>query len=522
MPPAFNESAVFGASASSGRAAAPGRWQGANVALLAIAITVVTGLAAAPCPVVGAGLPPRPGTDREQKLHTAPLFRDGVVVPSRRPLPVWGWGTPGRTVVVAIGGQRRETRIAADGTWQVLLPALEPATRLTLSVTDAHDAIEHCDVAVADPDPLLATLRGGLVDPRATPETVALFHNLKCHSRRYTLVGQQDPDVSCTGEAAGTDIERITGSAPAVWGSDFMHITHQANDGAHNWFHEQETKIVRLAAAAYDRGMVNVFCWHFREPFEEKSFDAKEMPAKSRSKAFRSLLPGGEKHDWYRRKLAKIAAVVKAIKGRDGTVAPVIFRPFHEFDGDWFWWGKPYCSAEEFKECWRFTVRQLRDELGVHNILYAFSPDCRFGTERDYLERYPGDEFVDVVGFDDYADFEANRPEDAARKLTLVSDYARRHGKLAALTELGYRKRPVPPRLFTATYGKALADSDLEIAFMMFWRQGKLADKGGYFVPVPGCDTAADFLEFANGPRPVFLTGVRHLYSVTALQPLDR
>jgi len=201
-----------------------------------------------------------------------------------------------------------------------------------------------------------------------------------------------------------------------------MHITHQANDGAKNWFHDQEVKIVRLAAAAYDQGMVNVFCWHLREPYAEKSFDTKKMPAESRRKAFRSLLPGGENHDWYRRKLAKIAAVVRVIEGRDGTLAPVAFRPFPECDGDWFWWGKPSCSAEEFKACRRFTVRHLRDELGAHNPLYAFSPDCRFVTERDYLERYPGDEFVDVVGFDDYADFEAHRPEVAARKLALVSD----------------------------------------------------------------------------------------------------
>jgi len=468
-----------------------------------------------------AGLPPRPAAGPAPALHTAPLFVDGIVLPSGRSVPVWGWGAPARTVVVRIDEQQREARVAADGTWQVKLPALKPAARLTMTVTDGSDTIEHEGIAVADVKPLLAALRDRLVDPRATPETVALFHNLKCHSRHHTLVGQQDPDVSCTGEAGETDIKRSTGSDPAVWGSDFMHITHPANDGGKNWFQEQEAKIVRLAATAYDKGMVNVFCWHFREPYEEKSFEAKEMTAESLRKAFRSLLPGGENHDWYKRKLAKIAAVVTAIKGRDGTLAPVIFRPFHELDGDWFWWGRKYCSAEEYRECWRFTVRHLRDDLGVHNLLYAFSPDCRFSTEREFLERYPGDDFVDVVGFDDYADFEAHRPAAAAQKLAIVSDYARRHLKLAALTEVGYRKRPVPAKLFTAAYGAALADPGLEIAFMMFWRQGKLADKGGYFVPVPGCDTVADFREFAAGPRPLFLSGVRHLYSITACQPLD-
>lgn len=490
--------------------------------LLTLAVMVGGGLAAPSWWARGADLPPWPDGGREPSLRASAVFGAGMVLPSGRPVPVWGWGRPGRTVVVRVGEHQRQTTIATDGTWQVKLPALKPADSLAMTVSDGTDTLDHESVAVADVKPLLAAVRGRLVDPRATPETVALFHNLKCYSRHHTLVGQQDPDVSCTGEAGETDIKRATGSDPAVWGSDFMHITHPSNDGTKNWFRDQEEKIVRLAAAAYDKGMVNVFCWHFREPFEEKTFEAEEMTAESRRKAFRSLLPGGEKHDWYRRKLAKVAAVATAIKGRDGSLAPIIFRPFHELDGDWFWWGKNYCSADEFRECWRFTVRHLRDELSVHNLLYAFSPDCRFGTEREFLERYPGDEFVDVVGFDDYADFEAGRAAAAAQKLAVVSAYARRHLKVAALTEVGYRKRPVPPKLFTAAYGAALADPELEIAFMMFWRQGKLVDKAGYFVPVPGCDTIDDFLEFAGGPRPLFLSGVRHLYSIAAFHPLER
>ena len=54
---------------------------------------------------------------------------------------------------------------------------------------------------------------------------------------------------------------------------------------------------------------------------------------------------------------------------------------------------------------------------------------------------------------------------------------------------------------------------------MMFWRQGKQG-KSEYFVPVPGCDTADDFLQFANGPRPLFLSGLKNVYSVPASRPL--
>ena len=464
----------------------------------------------------GEGLPVQPGTHRTEAFRTAPIFSDGMVLPSGRAVTVWGWGVAGEKVTVSIARQQQTTSIAADATWQVTLAAMQPAVDLTMSVASDSGAITYAHVAVAKIKPLLAGVCKQLVDPLATPETAALFHNLKLYSRRNTLIGQQDPEVSTTEQSGETDMHRTTGSDPAVWGSDFMHITHQQNNGQKNWFHDAQAQIIRRASTTYDRGMVNIFCWHFHEPYEQKTFNAREMPAPFRKKAFRSLLPGGENHNWYKEKLQKIAEVVGAIRGQNGTLSPVIFRPFHEFDGDWFWWGKPYCSAQEFRDCWRFTVQYLRDDLQVHNLLYAFSPDCHFKSEQDYLERYPGDAYVDVVGFDDYSDFEGNRVGAVAKKLAIVSTYAKQHAKLAALTEVGYRQQPPPTRLYTGSYGAAFADPTLEIAFLMFWRQGKQAKGESYFVPVPAAETADDFLKFANGPRPLFLSGVKNLYSIEA------
>ena len=86
-------------------------------------------------------------------------------------------------------------------------------------------------------------------------------------------------------------------------------------------------------------------------------------------------------------------------------MVPIVFRPYHEFDGDWFWWGKSHCTREDFISLWRFTVSYLRDSLDVHNFIYAFSPDNKFNSEAEYLSRYPGDGYVDLVGVDNYGDF---------------------------------------------------------------------------------------------------------------------
>lgn len=466
----------------------------------------------------GEGLPVQSRDSRKDRGGIAPVFGDGMILPHDTPVPVWGWGPARSRISVSIGVQKKDTTIDADGTWRVLLAPMKAATGMEMRVSGAVTGTCR-NVSVGDVKGVLAAIRKVLVDPHATPETVALFHNLKLYSTRNTLVGQQDPQVCYSGQTGDTDIKKTTGSDPAVWGSDFMQITHAKNTGGKGWWHEEEHRIIGFASAAYDRGMVNIFCWHFQEPYEEKTFNSKDMDKENLKKAFRSILPGGEKHEWYKGKLRKVAQVVGDIKGSDGTLSPVIFRPFHEFDGDWFWWGKKYCSAKEFQDCWRFTVKFLRDELKVHNLLYAFSPDCRFNSEKEYLERYPGDEYVDVVGFDDYSDFEGKRVAAAASKAAIISSYARKHVKIAAFTEVGYRRDPVPADLYTGYYGAALADPALEIAFMMFWRQGQ-EGKSGYFVPPPGCETVGDFLQFANGPRPLLLSGLRNLYSVPVTRPL--
>ena len=78
--------------------------------------------------------------------------------------------------------------------------------------------------------------------------------------------------------------------------------------------------------------------------------------------------------------------------------------------------------------------------MGVHNFIYAFSPDVKFNSESEYLERYPGDDYVDLLGMDDYADFgRAGRYDisGAVKKLKIVSDLAIKKNKLAAFTETG-------------------------------------------------------------------------------------
>lgn len=356
-----------------------------------------------------------------------------------------------------------------------------------------------------------------LVDPNATTETAALFYNLRLLSKTRFAVGQHDAFYTYFQDnAAQSDMKKATGSDPAMLGSDFMFITDKNNDGTSgNWYHQQEQSIKDDIRAAYAQGMINTLCWHLREPNQETSFYANDMPEADRATAFRSILPGGSHHEWFKSKLDKVAEVLSSLKDSNGKPIPIIFRPFHEFDGNWFWWGAAYCTAEEYKTIFRFTVTYLRDTKNVHNVLYAFSPDNSYTNETGYLSRYPGDDYVDILGMDNYGDFNNQGLTGSGRanaKLQYLTQLAESRVKVAALTETGYRvTASVPPVTgwFTDFLYPALTDNNVRIAYVMFWSN----NQDGYYVPPSGQSNTADFVTFTNKSRSILASELPSMYT---------
>ena len=363
-----------------------------------------------------------------------------------------------------------------------------------------------------------------MVDANATKETIALFYNLKILAKTKVAIGQQDAFNSFYQDAGGnSDIKKNTGYDPAVLGSDFSFITDKSNNNqADNWFYQQEIKITNDVKTAYAKGIINTFSWHLREPYKEESFYAADMTSEQKTTAFKSILPGGANHEWYKKKLDKIASVVLNLKGSKGELIPIIFRPFHEFDGSWFWWGANFCTADEYKTAYKFTVDYLKNTKGVHNILYAFSPDNSYLTAENYLSRYPGDKYVDVLGMDNYGDF-ANQGSTgvnkANAKLKMISNMALDKVKIAALTETGYRVTATTPSIdnwFSSYLYSALNDNptfDLQIisiSYVMFWNN----NLDGYYVPNGSVSNAADFKIFAAKQKSALLNSLPKMYEL--------
>ncbi|MBL7741561.1 MAG: beta-mannosidase [Chitinophagaceae bacterium] len=348
-----------------------------------------------------------------------------------------------------------------------------------------------------------------LTDKKATPETKALANNLLRLSEKYILFGHQHATEYGHGwrdEANRSDVKSVTGSHPAVIGVDFMGLSDRTDEE----IIKEKERLRKVIADTYNRGGITTVSWHFPNPASAGSFYWKDSVS---APAVKLIIPGGSHHTKYKSILQTIAGLARSVKGNDGQSVPMIFRPYHEFDGWWFWWGKPYCTIDEFKILWRFTVSYLRDSLYVHNFIYAFSPDNLFATEKEFLERYPGDQWVDMVGMDDYNDFGRYgkyNVDSGILRLKIVSDYAKRAGKLAAFTETGLESIP-NTTWWTEVLLKALRKEKLRLSYVLVWRNDATSPTH-YYAPFPGQASEKDFIRFYNDPYTLFENDLKQVY----------
>ncbi|MEL6537231.1 MAG: glycosyl hydrolase [Bacteroidota bacterium] len=338
-----------------------------------------------------------------------------------------------------------------------------------------------------------------LSDPRATPKARQLYQQLHTLSQTGILLGQEDAlayGVDWKEQPGRSDMKDMLGSHPAVVGWDLGDL----DQTAHNLDTVHFGSMCRWIKDVYRMGGINTISWHLDNPVSGGS-------SWDKTPAVAQLLPGGTHHQVYKQRLDELARYLK--KCRVGfTKVPIILRPFHEHNGTWFWWGKDYCTEEEYIALFRFTVDYLRQEKRMHQLLIAFSPDrSRMRTpnhREDYLYGYPGDEYVDIIGLDNYWDVGrhhnqvplAEQPAHLVSSLELIVQLAEEKGKVAALTETGLEFTP-HPTWFTDMLLEPLKSSPQaqKIAYLMLWRN---AGYWHYYTPYPGHPTAPDYRAFGQ------------------------
>ena len=347
------------------------------------------------------------------------------------------------------------------------------------------------------------------IDSKATKETRALYRNLGELSKNKILFGHQDATEyghGWSGDANRSDVKSVTGSHPAVIGVDLSGLSGRPAEE----ILKNSEAVRKNVVDTYNRGGITTVSWHFSNPASGGGFYWKDSVS---VRAIELIKPGGSHHEKYKEILTTVADFAKSAKGKDGASVPMLFRPYHEFDGDWFWWGKSHCSREDFISVWQFTVSYLRDTLGVHNFIYVFSPDCRFNSEEEFLERYPGDQFVDMVGMDNYADFGRDGKYNlkaGVQKLKIISDYAKKANKLAAFTETGLETIP-DKNWWTESLLKSLQAEKINLAYVLVWRNDTKSPTH-YYAPFPGQVSVPDFMDFYNDPYTLFEKDLKNIY----------
>ena len=345
----------------------------------------------------------------------------------------------------------------------------------------------------------------GPIDKAATRETRALFTSMRRLATRGAMFGHQatlEYGYRWAGDPDRSDVADVTGKFPAVYGLDVAGIFAK---GDPDRVDPARAATVRgHVREAYSRGGVISFSWHMPNPVNDTD-------SWNTTPAVAAMLPGGALAADYRAKLDLVSAFFRSLTDARGRAIPVWFRPFHEMTGSWFWWGKGNATCADYAALWRLSVEHLRARR-VRNVLWAYSTDV-FDGANDYFACYPGDAYVDLLGFDDYHSIKiADTRALFVRRLRDVVRWAGERGKIAALTETGVEAVP-DPRWWTDVLLTALKDAP-GISYALVWRNANFAreKRNHFFAPYPGQKSAANFVVFERDPWTLFEPDLPRMY----------
>ncbi len=276
-----------------------------------------------------------------------------------------------------------------------------------------------------------------LSDPKATKEAQGLMNYMATVYGDYIISGQQETyggGHNGNYEWEFDYLEDLTGKVPAVRGFDFMNYNplYGWNDGTTE----------RVIEWANERGGIATASWHINVPKDFASYTLGEKldwskctygTATDFSPAKVISDKDSKEYKYFMECVDMLAAELK--KTQDAGV-PILFRPFHEAEGaggetgSWFWWGKD--GSGTYKALWKLLYTTLTEEYGLHNLIWEFN-SYTYGKSANW---YPGDDCVDIVGYDKY-NASANNPNESAISSTFFNlvDMYGGAGKIVALTE---------------------------------------------------------------------------------------
>ena len=231
------------------------------------------------------------------------------------------------------------------------------------------------------------------VTPNASPEAVALLKYIHGISGKHTLTGQHNyPD---TRDASTRQAAAAWGKTPAVFGQDFGFAATGDKDAV-----AARPDIIAECKRQYEAGAIITLCWHAVRPTDDEPVTFRSsVQGKLTDKEWNELItPGTELNRRWCDQVDVIAGYLKQL--RDAHI-PVLWRPYHEMNGDWFWWG-----GRRGERGSTVLYRQLFDRLENHhqlnNLVWVWNVDRPSTPERQFADFFPGRNYFDVASLDVY------------------------------------------------------------------------------------------------------------------------
>lgn len=254
-----------------------------------------------------------------------------------------------------------------------------------------------------------------LVNPNASKEARNVYNFLLEQSGKKTLSGAQS---SHSHKNDFVDfIHSKVGKHPALAGYDFLFLQYSPTPD--NWSWVQNYNDISAPKEQWaNNGLVN-YMWHWNVPDSESAWKAGIENGDFNGYAFytdktsfdirEALEPGTWQNDFIMKDIEEVAGYLQLLEDEN---IPVIWRPLHEAAGNyglyegggsgaWFWWGNR--GPEPCKQLWRLLYDQLVNVYGLDNLIWVWTVDVAAGHDTRNLEWYPGNEYVDIVGVDIYA-----------------------------------------------------------------------------------------------------------------------
>ncbi|REG94800.1 glycoside hydrolase family 26 protein [Flavobacterium aquicola] len=362
-----------------------------------------------------------------------------------------------------------------------------------------------------DPDvPASVTLQ--LTDPNATAETKALYSNLWRIQEKGTMFGHHDDLLygrNWITESGRSDIKDVCGDYPGVFSVDFAEIMDDRSTTA-----TLNNDRIRVIKEARERGEVITACCHLNNPLtggdswdNSKNTVAKEI-----------LTDGSATNLKFNSWLDKLAVFANNLKDSNGKLIPVIFRPFHEHTQTWSWWGSSATTQQEFISLWKYTIDYLKNKKQVHSFIYAISPQLdQQGTVDSFLFRWPGDNYVDFIGWDSY---HGTNTAAFSTNLRNLASLSQQKLKPCGVTETGIEgivKNGAPYDTYW-TNEISIPLSGKKVSLVIMWRNKYDPSHEGshFYAPFKEHSSAANFKMLYASPNMIFSKKLPNMYSMAA------